>query len=214
MHIGLIGIHLTTTFIYRQEHWFYTAGGLCHQRGCTRRCDCQTGNIPSAVLLHFLVQLRISFLDTKDERISLFTIRIINIEGTAFLSHLYRRAIGCQCKGTMNIHREVGCLLRTIAQHHGSNHITFCSNTHTRATPHGALLLDFLPKMIFSPFHFIALRITLHLLHDLVDLLQLQINDIIHQSLGKAHMLLEEFIIEISILGKWVHDIAIEVNAQ
>ena len=68
--------------------------------------------------------------------------------------------------------------------------------------------------MIFSPFHFIALRITLHLLHDLVDLLQLQINDIIHQSLGKAHMLLEEFIIEISILGKWVHDIAIEVNAQ
>ena len=68
--------------------------------------------------------------------------------------------------------------------------------------------------MIFSPFHFIALGITLHLLHDLVDLLQLQINDIIHQSLGKAHMLLEEFIIEISILGERVHHIAVEVDAQ
>ena len=115
MHIGIVRINLTTTFIDWHEDWLDTRGRLCHQRGGTRWCDGQTGNITTTILLHILVKLSISLLQTKDERIFLLTLRIIYLKGSTLLSHCHRWAVSTQCQGTMNLNREVGCLLSTIA---------------------------------------------------------------------------------------------------
>ena len=58
--------------------------------------------------------------------------------------------------------------------------------------------------MQLGTLHLHRLRVALHLLHDEVYLLQLQIDDVIHQPLRHPHMFLEQFVVEIGILREGV----------
>ena len=75
-------------------------------------------------------------------------------------------------------------------------------------------MLNFLPKMILGGLHLIALRVALDLLQDEVNLLHLEVDDVIHDALGKLHMLLELVEIEFRLSGKRMIDVAVEVEAK
>ena len=214
MHIGIVGVHLTTTGVNRQEHGFDTTRGLCHQTGCSRWGNCQTSNVSASVLYHIGIQSSVGILDAQDERIVLLALRIKNLESTTFLGHLHTRTISVQRQCFMHLHAEVSSLLCTIAQSHSSYHVTFGCDTHTRTTTFRALCLDFLPQVQLGALHLHRLRVALHLLHDEVNLLQLQVNDVVHQSLGHLYMFLEQLIVEVSILREGVLHIAVQVDAQ
>ena len=114
----------------------------------------------------------------------------------------------------MNLDREVSSLLRTVAQAHGSDHIAFGGDTHTRTTTLRTLRLDLLPQMIFRALHFLTLRIVHYLIHNKVDLLQLQIHDIVHQALCQTDMFAEQVKVKVCIFRKRVDHITEEVDAQ
>ena len=114
----------------------------------------------------------------------------------------------------MNIHREVGSLLSSVTKSHSSYHIALGCDAHTRAASHTALLLDLLPQVILSTLHFRVLRVVIHLVHNLVNLLQFQVHDIVHQALSHGHMLAEQLIVEVRILRKRIHHIRVEVDAE
>ena len=114
----------------------------------------------------------------------------------------------------MHLNRKIRCLLCTITQTHSGNHVTLGCDTHTRTTTFSALRLDLLPEMNLCTLHLHRLRIIADFFQYLVDLLQFQIDDIIHQALGSLHMFLEQVEIEIGILCKRIDHITIEVDAQ
>ena len=68
--------------------------------------------------------------------------------------------------------------------------------------------------MIFCFFDHVTLRIFLYLLQDAINLLQLQINNVIHDALCYLNMLSEFVHVKIGILGKWMNHVRIEVDAQ
>ena len=114
----------------------------------------------------------------------------------------------------MDLDAEVSSLLRTIAQSHGSYHIALGGNTHAGTATLGALALDFLPQMIFGTLDFLRLRIFAYLLHDEVYLLQLQVNDIVHDTLSLLHVFLKQLMVEVGVLGEGITDIAVEIDTQ
>ena len=68
--------------------------------------------------------------------------------------------------------------------------------------------------MAFRAFDFLRLRVGIDFLQDQFYLLQLQVDDVVHQTLGQPHMLLEQLKVEISIRRKRIHHIRIKVDSQ
>ena len=99
----------------------------------------------------------------------------------------------------MNLFREFSCFFSSVAQSQSSKHITFGRNTDSRTTSLTTLLIYLFPQNTFCMLHVFRLRIRIDLGKDLFNLLQLQINNIIHDTLRQSHMLLEQFKIKISI---------------
>ncbi len=114
----------------------------------------------------------------------------------------------------MDRNAEVRRILSSIAQAQGCQHIPLSGNSKTRTAAFTTLLFDLLPEMIFRILHLFALRITLDLIQDAINLLHLQIDNIIHQTLAILDMLLEFIKIEISIFRERVLHIRIEVDCQ
>ena len=214
MHVGITRVYLAATLIHRHEHGFDTTGGLRHQRSSSRRRNRQTSDVATTILLQVGIQLFVSLFDAEQEGIVLLATGIKHGESTAFLRHGYGRAVGTQRQILVNVDRKLGCFWRSIAQSHGCNHVTFGRNADTCTASLTALMFNFLPKMIFCFFDLITLRIFLYLLQDAFNLLQLQINDIIHDALCYLNMLSELLHVKIGILGKRMNHIRIEVDAQ
>ena len=214
MHIGIIGIHLTTTLVDGHEHRLDATRGLRHQRRGSRRCDSQTGDVAAAIFYHIVVKGCISLLDTLYEGVLGLTLGVVYLEGATLLGHLHTRAIGVQRQRLVHLHAEVGGLLRTIAQSHGGYHVTLGSDTYSRTATLRTLGLDLLPQVHLGTLHLHRLGVGLHLLHDEVYLLQLQVYDVVHQSLGHLHVLLEQLIVEVGILREGFLHVAVQVDAQ
>ena len=68
--------------------------------------------------------------------------------------------------------------------------------------------------MVFGTLHLSVLRILLNLLHDEFYLLHLQVHNVVHEALCQLHVLLEQVVVEIGILGERIHHITVEVDAQ
>ena len=66
--------------------------------------------------------------------------------------------------------------------------------------------------MILCSSHFIALRISLNLSHYLVDLFELEINNIIHYTLGISDVCLELIKIETSLFRERIYNVTVQVN--
>ena len=214
MYSLVVGIHFATTLVYRHEHWLYAACGLCHQRGCTGRSYCQAGNVAAPVFHHVLVELCVGLLYAVDERIVLFAICIEYFKRATLLCHDHRRTISVQGECLVYIYRKVCCLLRTIAETHGRNHVAFGSDANASASSHSALFLYFLPKMQLCALNFIRLWVAANLFHYQLYLLKLQVDDVVHDTLGGCDMLLKQVVIEVCVLGERIYNVRIEVDGK
>ena len=214
MHVGVARIHLAAAFIHRHEHRLNAAGGLRHEACGARGGHGETGYVAAPILRHIGIQLGVGLLEPADKRILLLALSVVNLKGSALLGHLHRRAVGSQRQRAMNIYRKIGGLLRAIAKSHGSYHVALGCDANACAAAHAALALNLFPKVIFGLLHLFVLRVRLHLLHDLLYLLQLQIHNVVHQPLGNGHMLAEQIEVEARLLRKRVHHIRIKVDAQ
>ena len=69
MHFRVVGVNLAATLVNRHEHRFYTTCCLCHQTGGTCRSDGKTRDVAASVCHDVVIQLRIYFLYTEEERV-------------------------------------------------------------------------------------------------------------------------------------------------
>ena len=214
MYVGVVGVHLAATGIDGQEDGFDATGGLCHERRGSSRSNGQTGNVSASALHHVGIECGVCVLDAPDEGVVLLALGIVYLEGAALLGHLYAGSVSVQRQRLVHLHAEVGSLLGAVAQSHGSYHVALGSDAHAGTTAFRALGLDFLPQVHLGAFHLHGLRVALYLLHDEVYLLQLQVHDVVHQSLGHLYVLLEQLVVEVCFLGEGVPDIRVEVDAQ
>ena len=191
VYLWVVWIDLSSTLINRHKDWLNTRCSLCHQAGSSSWSNGQTSNVSTTVLLHFFVQGRISFLDAVDERIVLFTFPIVDGERTAFLSHIDRRTVCFQSYNLVYFFWECCRFFCSVTQAHSSNHIAFSSDTYTCTASLSALFVNLFPQMSFCPFNFFTFRVGLNLFHNLLDLFQLEVDDVIHDALCQANVLFE-----------------------
>ena len=214
MDIGVIGINLTAALVHRHEDRLYTTCGLRHEAGGSSRSNGKAGDVAAAILHHILVQLCVGLSETVDERIGLFPLGVEYLEGTTLLCHHHGRAIGIKRQGAMYGNREVGGLIGTITQAHGSEHVTLGGDADTGTAAHSALLLYLLPQMILGTLNLVGLWVYLYLLHDEVYLLHLQVDDVVHDALCKLHVLGKLVEVEGCLWSKRIVYIAVEIYAQ
>ena len=214
VYIGIARVHLAATLVDGHEHRLNAAGGLRHQRGGACRRNGQAGYVAAAVAHHVVVELRGGLLQSQDERVLLFTLGVVYLEGTALAGHLHTRTVGGQGQRAVYLDREVGGLLRTVAQSHSGNHVALGGDAHSRAAALAALGLDFLPQVTLGTLHLHRLRVAVNLCDNLVYLLQLQVHDVVHQPLGCLDVLLERVEVEAGLCRKRVLHVAVEVDAQ
>ena len=214
VHVGIAWVHLATTLVDRHEDGLYAAGGLRHQRSGARGCYGQAGNVAASVLHHVVIQLRVGLPHSLYEGVLRLALGIVYLECATLASHLDARTVGVKRQRLMHLDRKVGGLLSTIAQAHGGYHVALGGNTHTRTSALCTLGLYLLPQVHLGPLHLHRLRVALHLLHDKVYLLQLQVYDVVHQALGLLHVVAEQLVVEVGILRKRVLDIRVEVDAE
>ena len=55
MYVGIVGVDLAPTFIYRHEYRFDARCGLCHKAGGACRCDGEAGDVTSSIAHHVFV---------------------------------------------------------------------------------------------------------------------------------------------------------------
>ena len=107
---------------------------------------------------------------------------------------------------------EVGGFLRAVGQSHCCYHITLSRDAQTGASSLRALVLYLLPKMIFGVLDVVGLRVVLYLVHDKVNLLQLQVDNVVHDALCLGHVLLEEIKVEACLRCERIAYVRVEVH--
>ena len=155
--IHIIRVHLTTTFIYRHKRRFNTRSCLSHNTCCTCRCNCQTCNITTTIFHHLFIQCSIFRFNTCYKWIILLTFSIIHFKRTTFFCHLHTRTICFNCYHAMHFFRKFSSFFCSITQSQRGQHISFCSNTHTRTTTSQCFIHNLIPQLILSAFHDIIL---------------------------------------------------------
>ena len=205
MYIGVVRIHFPAAFVHRHEHRFDTRGSLGHQAGGSSRCNRQAGDVSSSVFLHVFVQLRVSFLQAVDERIVLFTFRIVDFKRATFLGHVHRRTVSFESDGLVHFFRKFGSLFCAVTQSHGSQHVTFSRDTYARTASQTRFAINLFPQVAFCSLHFHAFRVRVYLFKNPFNLFQFQIDDVVHDALCQCHMLLEQFEIKVSLRSEWIY---------
>ena len=107
----------------------------------------------------------------------------------------------------MYLYAEVCSLLCAVAESHGGNHIALGSDAHTGTSALTALLVNLLPQHHFAALHLVAFGVALDFLHDALNLLQLQVDDVVHDALGQSHMLAEKVEVKVGILGEGIYHV-------
>ena len=114
----------------------------------------------------------------------------------------------------MHIHAEVGSLLRTVAQTHCRYHVALGCDAYTRAASLRTLALYLLPEVILGVLDVVALRVVLYLRHDKVNLLQLQVDDVVHDALRLSYVLLEQLEVELRLLRERIFHVRVEIHRE
>ena len=214
LNIFIVGIDLAATLIYGAEHRFDTRRSLRHQRGGARRCDRKHSHVTTTVFNHHLVEFGISLLDTLDHRVACLLLRVIHRELAALRSHNDRCAISRRCQRALNIHCEVDSLLRTVGQTQSGQHIALGGDTQTSTTTLQCLFADLLPQLQLHSTNVLVLGVACDLRDDGLDLLQLQVDDVVHHTHCLIDVRLEQVEIELSLSREGVLNVAIKVDSQ
>ena len=213
-HFGVVRIDLTTALINGEEDGFDTARCLRHQTCCTRWRNGQASDVATAVLHHIFIERRVGILYAEHKGICHFALGVVDLEGTAFARHFYRRSIRRQSKCALNGYSKVCRLLSAIAKSERSNHIALSRDTHTRTATFDCLLVNLLPKLLFRVLHFFRLWVALHLIENLFNHLKFKVDDVVHQALSEAHVLLKEVEVEACFGRKRMFYIPVKVDGE
>ena len=114
----------------------------------------------------------------------------------------------------MHLFRELSGLFGAVTQSEGGKHVSFGCDAYSCPASLTAFLIYLFPQRAFGVSYVFAFRIGINLLDDTFNLLQFEINDVIHNALCQAYMLFEQFKIEIGIRFERIHHIRVEVNSE
>ena len=208
------GVNLTTTLVYGAEHRLDTRCCLRHERRSTRRRDGEHGDVTTAILLHKLRELGSLSKDTLHHGVVLLLLVVVHTEGTTILSHIYRGTVGLYGEGLMYVYCEVDSLLRAVAQAESCEHIALCGDAETRTTAFECHIFNLVPQLQLYAAHILILGVRSNLVDDELHLLQLQVDDVIHEVHSLVYMRLEEVEVELRLLGEGLVDVAQQVESQ
>ena len=212
--IAVRRVNLATTLIYRAEHRLDTRSCLRHQRCGTCWSNCKHCDVTTTILNHLLIERCIGIFQTVNHWVVLLLLGVEYGERTTHTSHIYRLAVSLYGQGLVYLCSEVESLVRAVAQTECCQHIALGSDTETCTTTLQCHILNLVPQVELYTANILILRIRSNLLDDEVNLLQLQVDNIIHQVHSLVNMLLEEVEVERSLLRKWIFNIRVEVDSQ
>ena len=208
------GVDLPAALVNRAENGFDTRSGLRHERRGSRRGNRQHGDVAAAHTAHLLVESRIGLADAGDHRVVLLLGRIVDRERTALGGHLHRSPVSLHGQRLLHLDGKVDRLLRTVAQPECRQHVALGRNAQAGTAAFPGHRADLLPQLELHVADILVLRIRSDLLDDQLDLLQLEIDDVVHHVHGLAHMLAEFREVKLRLRREGVVHIAEEVERQ
>ena len=114
----------------------------------------------------------------------------------------------------MNLNREINCFIGSVAGAQSSQHISLRCDSKTGPPALDGFLFDIFPEVAFPRLDLLNLRILFYLLQDPLHLLELQIDEVIHDALCLMNMLNKEPGVEIGFTGEGIYDIAVKVDGH
>ncbi len=208
------GVDLAAALVDRAEYGFDARGGLRHERRGARGGDRQHGDIAAAHLHHLVVEGRIGLADAGDHGVGGLLRRVVDGEGAALRGHLHRGAVGGQRERLLHLHGEGDRLVGAVAQPKRREHVALGRDAEARAAALLRHRADLLPQLELHAAHLLVLGIVVDLGDDLLDLLQLQVDDVVHHAHGHADMAAELVEVEARLRGEGLLDIAQQVERQ
>ena len=114
----------------------------------------------------------------------------------------------------MHLLREIRSLGCTVFQTESGEHVAFGCRAYAGAASLGRLGLDLEPQVALGRLHFLGLGVAVNLFENQVNLLHLEVDDVVHDALGFADMLLEQFKIEFGLWCEGILYITVKVDGQ
>jgi len=114
----------------------------------------------------------------------------------------------------VNFFRKIGSVFRTISEPQGSQHVSFGGNSDSGTTSFFRFFADVLPQVSFYQFDLIRFRIICDLLKNCVYLFKLQVDDIIHDTLGNVNMLFEEVEVKPGLRSERLLHIGVQIDGD
>ena len=214
-----VGVHvrridLAAALVDGAEHRLDARGGLRHERRGARGRDGQHGDVAAAHLRHLLVERRIGLTDAGDHRVVRLLRSVVNREGTALGGHLHRSAVSRQGKALLHLDGEVDRLLRTVTQAQCGEHVALGRDAQTRTAALTRHFADLLPQFQLHAAHVHVFGVGGDLLDDQLDLLQFEVDDVVHHVHRLVDMVPELVEIELRIGLERVVHIAQQIHRQ
>ena len=214
LHVLVARVDLATTRVDRPEHRFDARSRLRHQARRTRRGDRQHRDVAAAVSGHLLVESRIGLADAGDHRVVLLAFGIVHRELAAFLGHDDRGPVSFQRERFLYLDGEVDRLVGPVAQAQRGQHVAFGRDAETRAAALERLFADFFPQAVFDVTDVLFLGVLGYLFDDGLDLLELQIDDIVHDAHRGRDVAPELAEVERRLFRERLVDIAVQIDRQ
>ena len=214
MRVLVRRIDLAAAFVDRAEDRFDARRGLRHERRGARRGDGQHGDIAAADLRHLLVERRIGLADAGDHRVVRLLGGVVEREGAALGGQFHRSPVSRQREGFLHLDGEIRRLLRPVAQSQGGEHVALGRDAETRAAALLRHFADLLPQLQFHAAHIHILGIVGDLLDDQLDLLQLEVDDVVHHVHRLVDVAAELFEIELRVGLEGILHVAQQVHGQ
>ena len=114
----------------------------------------------------------------------------------------------------MYAYGEVDSLVRAVTQAQSGQHIALGSDTQTCTATAQSHILNLLPQLVLDVADICLLGIACNLIDNLLNLLQLEVDDVVHHTHSLTHVLLEEVEVELSLCCEGVLHVAEQVQCQ
>ena len=214
MRIVIRRIDLAPPLVDGAENRLDARRGLRHERRSARRRNGQHGDVAAPLPDHLGVEFGIGLADALDHGVVLLLGSVVDGESAALAGHLDRRAVSLDGQGLLHLDSESDGLIGTVAQSQGGEHVALGRDAQACATPLEGHRPDLFPQIQLDAAHVLVLGVGGDLLDDQLDLLQLQVDDVVHHAHCLGYVLLELGEVELGLLGKRIVDIGQQIERQ
>ena len=211
---NIVGVDFAAALIDHIEGRFDAGGGLSADAHAAGGGDGEQGDVAAAVTDHVVVKLGIGVAEALNEGVVSLLDAAVDGECAALLGHSDGGAVGGEGQLFVHFRGEGVGLVGAVGESKGGEHVAFRGDAQSGTAALQRLLADLEPELLFHAFHVLTLGIALDLGQDGVNLLQLQVDNVVHQPLRVLHMLAEARHVEDRIVGERVIDVAVEVHGD